>query len=32
MDYGLWIRPLAMFEETVIKDGKEIKRFEYIGD
>lgn len=31
-DYGLWIRPLAMFEETVIKDGREIKRFEYIGD
>lgn len=31
-DYGLWIRPLAMFEETVIKDGKGIKRFEYIGD
>ena len=31
-DYGLWIRPLVMFEETVIKDGREIKRFEYIGD
>lgn len=31
-DYSIWIRPLAMFEETVEKDGKLIKRFEYIGE
>ena len=31
-DHGLWVRPLSMFNETVIKDGKEIKRFEYIGE
>ena len=31
-DYGLWIRPKAMFLEKVIKDGKEILRFDYIGD
>ncbi len=27
---ALWIRPKAMFEETIIREGKEIKRFEYI--
>lgn len=26
----LWVRPLAMFVETVEKDGEEIPRFEYI--
>ena len=25
-----WIRPLSMWNETVEKDGKTIKRFEYI--
>ena len=29
---GLWVRPLAMFEETVERDGKTLKRFEYVGD
>jgi len=24
---GLWVRPLAMFEETVIVDGVEVPRF-----
>jgi hypothetical protein len=23
-----WVRPVAMFQETVFKDGKELKRFE----
>ena len=27
----LWVRPKTMFEETVIKNGIKIKRFEYIG-
>lgn len=31
-DHGYWVRPLEMFEETIIRDGKEIKRFEYIGE
>lgn len=31
-DYSLWIRPLAMFEEYVEKDGVKVKRFEYIGE
>lgn len=32
-EYGLnalWVRPLAMFSEKVIIEGKEIPRFEYI--
>ena len=31
-DYGLWIRPLAMFEETIERDGKQFKRFQYVGE
>ncbi len=27
----LWVRPLAMFMETVEIDGKKVPRFEYIG-
>ncbi len=27
----LWIRPMKMFLENVKKDGKLVKRFEYIG-
>ena len=28
---GLWVRPLAMFLETVVHDGREQPRFAYIG-
>ncbi len=28
----LWIRPVSMFEETVVKDNKQLKRFEYIRE
>jgi len=28
----LWARPLEMFEEVVIVEGKEVPRFEYMGD
>lgn len=28
---GLWVRPLAMFLETVERDGRVQPRFEYIG-
>ena len=31
-DGGIWVRPAAMGNETVIKDGKEYKRFEYIEE
>jgi hypothetical protein len=28
---GLWARPLAMFIESVIYEGRERPRFEYLG-
>ena len=28
----LWVRPAAMWNETVVRDGKKFKRFEYIED
>ncbi len=31
-DHQLWIRPKAMFFERIQKDGKEISRFEYVGN
>ena len=29
-DGGLWVRPAAMWNETVERDGKTFKRFEFI--
>ena len=29
-EYGVWVRPLAMFTETVTVDGTEVPRFELI--
>jgi hypothetical protein len=31
-DYGLWVRPLAMFTEIIERDGRRMPRFERIGD
>lgn len=31
-DFGLWVRPLSMFEESVVVDGKNVPRFKYIGE
>lgn len=31
-EQGLWVRPLAMFLETVERDGQIRLRFEYIGE
>ncbi len=31
-EYGLWVRPREMFAETVVKDGLEVPRFQYIGE
>ena len=31
-DYSLWVRPLAMFIETVELDGQQVTRFEYVED
>ena len=30
-DSGLWVRPLAMFTETVAVDGNPTPRFAYVG-
>ena len=29
---GIWVRPLNMWDETIERDGKTFKRFEYIGE
>ena len=29
---GVWVRPAAMWNEMVEKDGEKIKRFSYIGE
>ena len=28
---GLWVRPRAMFEESVELDGRRVPRFRYVG-
>jgi len=30
-DHGLWVRPKAMFMETVDVAGRTVPRFEYVG-
>jgi len=30
--YGLWVRPAAMWNETVERDGKTYRRFTYLGE
>ncbi|MGP5203428.1 DUF1653 domain-containing protein [Psychrobacter aquimaris] len=29
-EYGVWVRPLSMFSETVEVEGKQVPRFELI--
>jgi len=29
---SLWVRPLAMFKESLVISGEEIPRFQYMGD
>ncbi len=29
---GVWVRPAAMWNELVERDGKRVRRFAYIGD
>lgn len=31
-EQGFWVRPLEMFNETVLVDGKNTPRFQRIGD
>lgn len=28
---GLWVRPLSMFTEQVVVEGRSVPRFEYLG-
>ena len=30
-EYGVWVRPLSMWQETVTRDGVTVPRFEYVG-
>ena len=30
-EHGLWVRPLAMFQESIEVDGQEVQRFQYVG-
>ena len=31
-DFGIWVRPASMWNETVERNGLTAKRFEYIGE
>ncbi len=31
-DGGIWVRPAAMWEDTILRDGVAYKRFTYIGE
>ena len=31
-DFGLWVRPVSMWNETGERDGKPFRRFTYIGE
>lgn len=31
-DFGLWVRPVSMWNEAVECDGKTFRRFTYIGE
>ncbi len=31
-DHSLWVRPLAMFDECVERDGETVKRFEFVEE
>ena len=31
-EFGLWVRPKKMFEETIEVDGKKVLRFEFTGN
>ena len=31
-EFGLWVRPAAMWNETVERDGKTYRRLTYLGE
>ena len=28
----MWVRPLAMFRSTVVREGREVPRFAFVGE
>ncbi len=30
-EQAIWVRPMTMFDETIEREGKEYKRFTYVG-
>lgn len=31
-EHGVWVRPASMWNETVVRDGHQYQRFEYIDE
>lgn len=31
-DYGIWVRPLSMWEETIERDGNSYQRFTFVRE
>ena len=31
-EQDIWVRPLSMFDETIERDGKQLKRFRFIEE
>ncbi len=31
-DCELWVRPISMWNETVVVEGKKVKRFEFVSE
>jgi|TARA_B110000503_G_scaffold35943_1_gene58841 hypothetical protein len=31
-DHSTWVRPMAMFNETIERDGRTFKRFEFVEE
>ena len=31
-DFSLWVRPLAMWQETVVVEGRSVPRFAFVGE
>ena len=31
-DGGVWVRPASMWDEEIVRDGRTVRRFTYIGE
>lgn len=31
-DRGVWVRPASMWDEEIVRDGRTVRRFTYIGE